>query len=66
MFLENENLYGESYPISEEVRSAEFEIPFGKAHIMRPGNHVTIVAYSRSVYFSLQAAKDLAKRGIEC
>lgn len=32
---------------------------------MRPGKHVTIVAYSRNVKFSLQAAEELAKEGIE-
>jgi pyruvate dehydrogenase E1 component beta subunit len=33
---------------------------------MRAGKHVTIVAYSRSVKFSLEAAEILAKEGIEC
>ena len=32
---------------------------------MRPGKHVTIVAYSRNVKFSLLAAEELAKEGIE-
>jgi pyruvate dehydrogenase E1 component beta subunit len=41
-------------------------IPIGKAKIMREGKHVTIVAYSRSVKYSLQAAEQLAKEGISC
>lgn len=41
-------------------------MPIGKAKIMREGKHVTIVAYSRSVKYSLQAAEELAKEGISC
>lgn len=33
---------------------------------MREGKHVTIVAYSRSVKYSLEAAEILEKEGISC
>lgn len=35
MFLENENLYGESYEISEEALGENYIVPIGKAKIMR-------------------------------
>lgn len=64
VFLENEYLYGEAFEISEEALGQDFLTPIGKAKIMRPGKHVTIVAYSRNVKFSLLAAEQLAKEGI--
>lgn len=56
VFLENENLYGVHYEVSETVLGEDFLIPIGKAKIMRPGTDVTIVGYSRNVKFSLEAA----------
>lgn len=56
MFLENENLYGEHFEVPEEVARDDFILPIGKAKIMKAGSDVTIVAYSRNVKFSLEAA----------
>lgn len=61
IFLENEMLYGESFPVSEEVLSPDFVLPFGKAKIERAGKDITIVAHSRNVEFSLKAADILKK-----
>lgn len=61
VFLENEIMYGESFPMSEEAMSPDFTIPFGQAKIERPGADVTIVAHSRNVGVSLQAADILKK-----
>lgn len=41
-------------------------MPIGKAKIMREGTDVTIVAYSRNVLYSLEAAKILEKEGVSC
>lgn len=57
VFLENENLYGQHYEMSQEAMGEDFLIPIGKAKIMREGKHVTIVGYSRNVKFALQAAE---------
>jgi pyruvate dehydrogenase E1 component beta subunit len=57
VFLENENLYGSSFEVSETVLSEDFLVPIGKAKIMRQGTDVTIVGYSRNVKFSLDAAE---------
>nr|QBH74091.1 pyruvate dehydrogenase [Orthoderella ornata] len=64
--LENEILYGATYPMSDAAMSKDFVLPIGKAKIERPGTHVTVVAHSRAVELSLEAAKQLAGNGIEC
>ncbi|XP_020581406.1 pyruvate dehydrogenase E1 component subunit beta-1, mitochondrial isoform X3 [Phalaenopsis equestris] len=64
IFLENEILYGESFPVSAEVLDSSFSIPIGKAKIEREGKDVSITAFSKMVGFSLQAAEILAKDGI--
>lgn len=66
VFLENEILYGQAFPVSDEVLSKDFIIPIGKCKIERPGKHVTVVAHSKAVEISLDAAKILAGEGIEC
>ena len=66
MFLENENLYGENFEVSEKALRDDFLVPIGKAKVMREGDHVTIVAYSRNVKFSLEAAEKLSREGISC
>nr|XP_018907986.1 PREDICTED: pyruvate dehydrogenase E1 component subunit beta, mitochondrial [Bemisia tabaci]QHB15599.1 mitochondrial pyruvate dehydrogenase E1 component subunit beta [Bemisia tabaci] len=65
VFLENELLYGSQYPISDEALSKDFVLPIGKAKIERPGQHITIVAHSKAVETSLEAAQTLAGKGIE-
>ncbi|ODQ67828.1 Thiamin diphosphate-binding protein [Nadsonia fulvescens var. elongata DSM 6958] len=62
IFLENEMLYNETFPMSEEAMSTDFVIPFGQAKIERPGSDITIVAHSRNVEFSLKAAEILKEK----
>jgi len=59
--LENEILYGHTY---ECPTSDDFVLPIGRAKIERPGEHVTIVAFSIMVDVALKAAEILAGRGI--
>ena len=61
VFLEHELVYGESFPVPEDP---EFLVPIGKARIARPGEQLTITAFSRMVKLALQAAKELEKAGI--
>ncbi|HEX5453204.1 MAG TPA: pyruvate dehydrogenase complex E1 component subunit beta [Stellaceae bacterium] len=61
VFLEHELVYGESFPVPEDP---EFLVPIGKARVARPGEHVTITAFSRMVKLALQAAEELDKAGI--
>ncbi|KAK2447006.1 pyruvate dehydrogenase E1 component subunit beta, mitochondrial [Trifolium repens] len=64
VFLENELLYGESFPVSAEVLDSSFCLPIGKAKIEKEGTDVTITAFSKMVGFALKAAEILAKEGI--
>ena len=61
VFLENELLYGQSFDVPE----GDVVVPIGKARIMRPGTHVTLVSYSIGVAVALEAAATLAEEGIE-
>lgn len=62
--LENELLYGTTFPLSDEAQSPDFVIPIGKAKIEKEGKDVTIVTFSKSVGTSLEVAKNLEKEGI--
>ena len=62
IFLENEILYGKSFPVP---KLDDFVLPIGKARICRPGKDVTIVAYSITVGQALEAADKLAEEGID-
>lgn len=47
-----------------EVPSGEHIVPLGKARIRREGTDVTIISYAKMVHTSLQAAEELAAKGI--
>src|SRR5215470_17552679 len=46
VFLENEILYGQSFPVPTDP---DFTLPIGRARIERPGKDVTITAFSLQV-----------------
>src|SRR5579885_584665 len=60
LFLENELAYGDKM----EIPTEEYLVPIGKAKVVIPGTHVTLVAHSRMVTLCHQAALELAKKGI--
>jgi pyruvate dehydrogenase E1 component beta subunit len=62
VFLENEILYGQSFPVPTE---SDFVLPIGRAKIERPGKDVTITAFSLPVGHALAAAEKLAGEGID-
>ncbi len=62
LVLENELLYGISGPVP---KSADWLVPIGKARIVRPGRHCTVVSFARGMQYALAAADILAKEGIE-
>eukprot|EP00283_Hemiselmis_rufescens_P010107 CAMPEP_0173432182 /NCGR_PEP_ID=MMETSP1357-20121228/10068_1 /TAXON_ID=77926 /ORGANISM="Hemiselmis rufescens, Strain PCC563" /LENGTH=378 /DNA_ID=CAMNT_0014396749 /DNA_START=1 /DNA_END=1137 /DNA_ORIENTATION=+ len=64
VFLENELMYGTSFPISAECEKDDFVLPLDKAKVMRAGTDVTLVSFSRMVGLCLEAADVLAKEGI--
>ncbi len=61
MFIENATLY----QMRGEVPDGDFVEPIGVSKVQRPGSDVTLVAYSKMVQYSLQAADELAKEGID-
>jgi pyruvate dehydrogenase E1 component beta subunit len=61
IFLENEILYGQSFPVP---KLDDYVVPIGKAKIVRPGTDVTIVSWSMAMSYSLKAADELAKEQI--
>jgi len=61
VFLENEILYGQSGPVP---KLDDFVLPIGKAKVVRPGDTVTIVAWSIGMSYALKAAEELAKKHI--
>lgn len=63
VFMESEQMYG----MKGEVSDAEdFIIPIGKGKIKREGSDVTLVAHGKMYHLAVQAAKQLAKDGVEC
>jgi pyruvate dehydrogenase E1 component beta subunit len=61
IFCENKLLYDSKGPVPEN----DYTIPLGKADVKRAGSDVTVVAISRMVSFSLQAAEQLSAEGVE-
>ncbi|HEY7663319.1 MAG TPA: pyruvate dehydrogenase complex E1 component subunit beta [Xanthobacteraceae bacterium] len=61
IFLENEILYGHSFPVP---KLDDYLVPIGKAKVVRSGSDVTIVAWSIGMTYALKAADELAKDGI--
>lgn len=62
VFLENEILYGHSFPVP---KVDDYLVPIGKARIARSGKDVTLVAWSMGMSYALKAAEELAGQGIE-
>ncbi|MGH7076857.1 MAG: transketolase C-terminal domain-containing protein, partial [Acetobacteraceae bacterium] len=62
IFLENEILYGHSFDCPT---ADDFVLPLGQAKIERPGDRVTIVAFSIMVGVAMAAAETLSGEGIE-
>jgi pyruvate dehydrogenase E1 component beta subunit len=62
IFLENEILYGQSFPVP---KLDDFVVPIGKARVHRAGKDVTIVSFGIGMTYALKAAEELAKEGLE-
>jgi pyruvate dehydrogenase E1 component beta subunit len=61
MFIENATLY----QVRGEVPEEDYVEPIGVSKLQREGDDVTIVTYSKMLQYSLDAAEELAKDGIE-
>jgi pyruvate dehydrogenase E1 component beta subunit len=61
IFLENEL----NYSLKGEVPEGDYIVPIGKGNIVRAGDKVTIIAWSRMMNLAKLAAEELAKDGVE-
>jgi pyruvate dehydrogenase E1 component beta subunit len=61
IFLENEILYGQSFPVP---KLDDYVLPIGRARIAREGTDVTLVSWSMGMSYALKAAEELAKENI--
>jgi 2-oxoisovalerate dehydrogenase E1 component len=61
LFLEHKKLYREPYNRSPHP-GENFLIPFGKARVVKPGEHLTILCYGALVQKSLQAAMTVEQK----
>lgn len=62
LFVESKLLYGVKGPVPE----GEYLISIGEAKVVREGDAVTLIAYSRMTVEALKAAEQLSAHGIEC
>jgi pyruvate dehydrogenase E1 component beta subunit len=63
VFLENEILYGQTFPVPQ---MDNWLVPIGKARIHRPGKDVTLVSFGIGMTYCIKAAAELEKDGIDC
>nr|WP_314092980.1 pyruvate dehydrogenase complex E1 component subunit beta [uncultured Shinella sp.] len=61
VFIEHKALYTRK----EEVDFDAEPLPWGKAAVRRHGKDLVIVTYSRQVFYALEAAEALSRKGIE-
>jgi 2-oxoisovalerate dehydrogenase E1 component beta subunit len=63
LFFEPKRIYRAA---KGDVPEGDFTVPLGKAKVVRPGQHVTIVTWGAMLYETLDAANQAAAQGIEC
>jgi len=61
LFIEHATLY----QVRAEVPDGDYLVPIGKSKVQRPGNDVTLITYSKMLEYSLKAADQLMKKGID-
>jgi 2-oxoisovalerate dehydrogenase E1 component len=61
VFVENRRLYGRKEPRPEQLPEADFS---GRAVVRRPGEELTLVAWSRMAHVAVEVADELTADGI--
>ncbi|MCT8974340.1 pyruvate dehydrogenase complex E1 component subunit beta [Microbaculum marinisediminis] len=62
VFLENEILYGHTFPVP---MMDDFVLPIGKAKVAKEGSDATIVSWGIGMTYALKAAQELRAEGID-
>jgi 2-oxoisovalerate dehydrogenase E1 component beta subunit len=62
LFFEPKRIYRAA---KGDVPEGDYEVPIGKASIVRPGTSVTVVAWGAMLYEALDAANHAAAQGVE-
>jgi 2-oxoisovalerate dehydrogenase E1 component beta subunit len=62
LFLEHKRTYR---AIRGEVPQGDYVLPLDRAHLVRPGEHVTLIAWGWVLHEALAAAEQLAAEGVE-
>jgi pyruvate dehydrogenase E1 component beta subunit len=60
VYMEHKTLWGLEGPVDENV-----QVPLGKAAVLRPGDHLTMVSWSRQVQVCQTACDQLAALGVQ-
>jgi 2-oxoisovalerate dehydrogenase E1 component len=63
LFLEPKHLYRQTHNKGNDPGPG-FMIPFGKARLVRPGRHLSVITYGSTVFRAMQAAKQAEAEGI--
>lgn len=64
VFLEHKALYQRLMYSACPVFPSDYVLPLGKASVVHPGEHVTLVSWGMTLAFSIEVAKELEKIGI--
>jgi pyruvate dehydrogenase E1 component beta subunit len=62
MFFEPKRVYR---AVKMDVPEDEYTIPLGEAKVVRPGEHVTCVAWGAMLYEAIAAAEEVAAQGVD-
>src|SRR5688500_4874182 len=63
LFFEPKRIYRAA---KGDVPEGDYTVPIGKAKVVRPGEHLTIVVWGAMLYEALDAANQAASQGIDC
>lgn len=67
LFIESKLLYGAKGEVPEpDAPGGDYVVPLGEAKVVREGEHLTLIGYSRMTVEAEKAAEALAASGISC
>jgi 2-oxoisovalerate dehydrogenase E1 component len=64
LFLEPKHLYRQTHNKGDDP-GPDFMIPFGKARVVRPGRHLSVITFGCTVHRAVQAARQAEGEGLD-